>query len=90
MVFQAFQILNSFDIPIGIEVATGEVAADIPSATQWTSVTDMQNRIVYFRTMYNSAIRSIDLNTIDFSSVQYHAKPLDRSKQQPIESIMVK
>ena len=51
---------------------------------------DMQNRIVYFRTMYNSAIRSIDLNTIDFSSVQYHAKPLDRSKQQPIESIMVK
>ena len=90
VVFQAFQILNSFDIPIGIEVATGEVAADIPSATQWTSVTDMQNRIVYFRTMYNSAIRSIDLNTIDFSSVQYHAKPLDRSKQQPIESIMVK
>lgn len=90
VVFQAFQILNSFDIPIGIEVATGEVAADIPSATQWTSVTDMQNRIVYFRTMYNSAIRSIDLNTIDFSSVQYHAKPLDRSKQQPVESIMVK
>lgn len=73
-VLQCFQILNNFDIPIGIEFKPGEVPCDIPSATQWTSATDMTNRIIYFRTMYNSAIRSIDLNTIDFTKVHYQAK----------------
>lgn len=34
-VLQSFQILNNFDIPIGIEFAKGETPVDIPSATQW-------------------------------------------------------
>ncbi|MFR3853142.1 MAG: linear amide C-N hydrolase [Odoribacter splanchnicus] len=34
-----FHILNNFDIPIGIEHPLGK--ADIPSATQWTSVVDL-------------------------------------------------
>ena len=89
-VLQCFQILNNFDIPIGIEFKPGEVPCDIPSATQWTSATDMTNRIIYFRTMYNSAIRSIDLNTIDFTKVHYQAKPMDIAKQQPVETIKIK
>lgn len=86
---QAFQILNNFDIPIGIEYAEGETPCDIPSATQWTSATDINNRIIYFRTMYNSSIRSIDLRNIDFDSTTYRAVPLDTEKQQPIESIRI-
>ena len=61
----------------------------VPSATQWTSATDMNNRIIYFRTMYNSTIRSIDLRSIDFSKVHYRAVPMDTVRQQPIEKIKI-
>ena len=84
---QAFQILNNFDIPVGIEFADGKVPADIPSATQWTSATDMKNRIIYFRTMYNSEIRAIRLDGIDFSETAYQAVPLDEVKRQPVRII---
>lgn len=86
-VLQGFQILNNFDIPVGIETAAGETAADIPSATQWTSATDMTHRVIYFRTMYNSAIRKIDLKNIDFVTVGYKAELLDKVKRQPIVGI---
>lgn len=89
-VLQSFQILNNFDIPIGVEFAEGKIPCDIPSATQWTSATDMSNRIIYFRTMYNSSIRCIDLHTIDFSTTTHQAIPLDKEKQQPVEKIAIK
>lgn len=88
-VLQGFQILNSFDIPIGIEYREGEVPADIPSATQWTSATDIQNGIIYFRSMYDSTIRSIDLRTIDFSTVRYSAQPMDVTKRQPVQVLKI-
>lgn len=87
---QCFQILNNFDIPVGIEFAGGKVPADIPSATQWTSATDPSNRVIYYRTMRDSRIRSIDLKTIDFSRVTYRAVALDNVKQQPIETINIR
>lgn len=89
-VLQGFQILNNFDIPVGIEFAQGQVPADIPSATQWTSATDMKNRKIYFRTMYDSAIRCIDLNQINFGKVKYSDTLLDTVKQQPVRQITVK
>ncbi len=88
-VFQCFQILNNFDIPIGIEFPLGKVPCDIPSATQWTSATDMANGVIYFRTMYDSSIRSVNLRTIDFSKVSYCAVPLDTKKTQPVKEIQV-
>ncbi len=89
-VLQSFQILNNFDIPVGVEFPAGKVPSDIPSATQWTSVTDITNRIIYYRTMYNSAIRSVELNKIDFSKVKYRAIPLDNIRRQPIFSVEIK
>ena len=88
-VMQCFQILNNFDIPIGIEFSSTETPTDIPSATQWTSATDIRNRTIYYRTMYNSTIRSIDLKEIDFGKVKYQAIPLDQSKEQPVERIKI-
>lgn len=88
-VIQCFQILNNFDIPIGIESAPDQTPIDIPSATQWTSATDMTNRIIYYRTMYDNAIRCIDLRKINFTRVKYQAKPLDKVKQQPIIPIRI-
>ena len=89
-VLQGFQILNNFDIPVGIEFAKGQVPVNIPSATQWTSATDMNNLKIYFRTMYNSAIRSINLKDIDFKKVKYRAVPMDKEKQQPVFNIKIK
>lgn len=86
---QGFQILNNFDIPVGIETAPGASAAPIPSATQWTSATDPTHRRLYYRTMYNSAIRCIDLRKVDFARVTYQARPLDEVKQQPIVPVRV-
>ena len=83
------QIPTNFDIPIGVEFAAGEIPADIPSATQWTSATDPVNRVIYYRTMYNSAIRSIDLRQIDFSKVAYRSAPLDEVRQQPVHPIRI-
>lgn len=87
---QCFQILNNFDIPVGIEFAEGKIPADIPSATQWTSVSDIKNRCIYYRTMYNSTIRCIDLRKIRFDKVKYRSELLDMNKLQPIEVIKVK
>ncbi len=89
-VLQGFQILNNFDIPVGIEFEKGKIPADIPSATQWTSATDMSARKIYYRTMYNTAIRCIDLNTIRFDKVKYRAVPLDEVKQQPVVNVVIK
>ena len=88
-VIQCFQILNNFDIPIGIEFAPNLPPVDIPSATQWTSATDMTNRIIYYRTMYDNAIRSIDLRKINFARVKYQTEPLDKVNQQPIIPIRI-
>lgn len=87
---QCFQILNNFDIPIGIEFQKGQQPTDLPSATQWTSATDITNRRIYYRSMHNSAIRCIDLKNIDFSRITYQATPLDAQKEQPIEYIQIK
>ena len=87
-VLQAFHILNNFDIPIGIEHPLGK-APDIPSATQWTSVVDLTNRKVYYKTAYNNTIRCLDMKDIDFSKVKYQSYPLDRQKEQPIEKIVI-
>ena len=89
-VVECFQILNNFDIPIGIEFGAGEQVTDIPSATQWTSATDITNGMIYYRSMYNSAIRCFDLNKIRFDRVKYQVVPLDEVTQQPIVEVRVK
>ena len=89
-VLQAFHILNNFDIPTGTELPLGKAPADMPSATQFTVASDTHNRMIYYRTMYNSNIRCIDLKKIDFEHVKYHSRALDEIKKQPIEMITVR
>ena len=83
-VLAAFYLLNNFDIPLGTEFADKKIPVDMPSATQWTSVTDIAGMKIYFRTMYNSNIRMIDLGKIDFGTVTYSVHPLDPVKEEPI------
>ncbi len=39
----------------------------------------------YYRSEWNSMIRCINLNSIDFGKVKYQTAELDRVKEQPIE-----
>ena len=79
---QAFHILNNFDFPIGAEHAPGTVIPDMPSATQWTAVSDTTNPTFYYRTMYNSAIRKIDLSKINFDTVPYTVTEMDENPRE--------
>lgn len=85
-VMQCFNILDNFNIPIGIEYPRGYVP-DIPSATQWTSVSDLTNREFYYKTMYNTTLRKICLQDIDFGKVKYQSQPLDKERVQPVETL---
>lgn len=86
-VMQAFHILNNFDIPTGIQFEESQQVPDIPSATQWTVASDLSKRRIYYRTMYNSSVRCIDLNHIDFKKVKRQSAPLDEVKQEPVTTI---
>ena len=79
---QAFHILNNFDLPVGAEFAPGEKIPNMPSATQWTAASDLTHPTFYYRTMYNSAIRRIDLTQIDFSAVPYQVLDMDETPQE--------
>ena len=81
-VLEAFHLLNNFDVPIAIENPSEH---NLPSATQWTSAIDLSSRTVYYKTAYNSTIRSISLDNIDFARVKYASYPLDTVQKEPIE-----
>lgn len=83
-VMQAFHLLNNFDVPIGIQYSIDTVPVNMPSATQWTIATDLQNMIIYYHTMYDRAIHRIDMGKIDFAQVKYQAQLLDPQKTQTI------
>ncbi len=79
----AFHILNAVDIPIGAvagpaaSTRTRGAAATAPTPTgtsaleydftQWTTVRDLTNKLFYFRTYDNLAIRDIDLKQLNFT-----------------------
>ena len=89
-VVQAFHILNNFDIPIGSQHPKADIPKDLPSATQFTAVTDQKAMKFYYRTAWNSNIRCIDLNSIDFHRVKYQSRPLDDQQVQPVEVLKIK
>ena len=88
-VLQAFHILNNFDVPLGTEFPVGEYPVNMPSATQWTIANDMHDRIVYYHTMYNRTLRSIDINKIDFATVKFQSHPLDATKAETIIPVSI-
>ena len=90
---ETFQILNNFDIPIGIEHSPSsgqDIPDNLPSATQWTTSSDLQALRFYYRTAWNSTIRCIDLKSIDFSKVRFMSEPLDKTMDQPVEFIKIR
>lgn len=79
---EAFHILNNFDIPIGVEHAGGDIPDNLPSATQWTTCTDVAGGKLYYRTAWNSAIRCLDISRVNFSKAAYTYAPLDKEQEE--------
>lgn len=88
---QAFQILNNFDIPIGAEYTDKKaIPEDLPSATQWTTAINLNDREFYYKTMYNNQVRKIDLKKIDFAKIKYQIIPMEKHKIQPYTELIIK
>ncbi|QQM31818.1 choloylglycine hydrolase family protein [Martelella lutilitoris] len=69
-IFQAFHILNNFDIPRGVarEEEKDEHGNTVSDYTQWTSAVDTANKRFFFRTYENSDIRFVDLMKQDLDA----------------------
>lgn len=86
-VFEAFRILDGFNIPIGMTAKPGKTPKDIESATQITTASDLKNRRYYFHTMSNREVRMIDLSKIDFSKVKEQMIDSDEGKKHTVHEI---
>ena len=89
-VMQAFHLLNHFDIPVGLQYTDPREVPNMPSATQVTIASDLRNQRLYFRTMYDSSIRCIDLKQINFKRVNFQMAALDLDKRQPVEYLTIR
>lgn len=89
---QSFKILEAMIIPVGAVVdvkANSEKSLDMITSTQFTTVSDIDNMKLYYRTMDNSRIRCIDFSNIDFKKVKYQSHPLDTVPEQ-IQTVAVR
>jgi choloylglycine hydrolase len=79
-VWQAFHLLNQFDLPLGAIRGTdnGKPIADF---TNWTTAADMKHLRYYFNTYQNRRIKMVDLNKIVLNS-----KDLQIISMQELES----
>ncbi|NIZ11011.1 choloylglycine hydrolase family protein [Pseudooceanicola sp. HF7] len=62
-IFDAFHILNNFDIPKGSirQEDQGQVITDY---TIWTSASDTKNRVYYYKTYDSQSVESIDVRKV--------------------------
>jgi len=89
-VFEAFRILDSFNIPLGAIMARDQLPVDIEGATQITSVCDLDNRVYYYHTMFNRQVRRIDLKKIDFKKVKQQVLDDDTGRLHEVRELLVK
>jgi choloylglycine hydrolase len=87
-VFEAFRILDSFNIPLGSLATVGEQPTDIPGATQITTAADLTNRVFYFHTMANRQVQKLDLKEIDFGRIPQQVLDSGRRRTQAVHSIV--
>lgn len=86
-VFEAFRILDNFNIPVGATGSADRIATDIASATQITTACDLKNRVLYFHTMDNRQIQKLDLRKIDFAAVQHQVIRQGAIREQQVHEI---
>ncbi|MGK7958863.1 MAG: linear amide C-N hydrolase [Crocosphaera sp.] len=89
-IYEIFRILDNFNVPLGATEGSdieGDVA-DMRSATLWTTAVDTKNLKLYYHTQHNRRVRMVDLNTINFDTLEEVTfLPLDQEKRQDIDTI---
>ncbi len=70
----AEHILNANDIPLGV-VRAGAMG---PDYTQWIVIKDLTNKVLYFRSYQDLALKKVEINKLDF-------KPGGKMKPLPID-----
>jgi choloylglycine hydrolase len=88
-VFEAFRILDGFNIPVGVTGKPDKIASDIESATQITTAADLTNKRYYFHTMSNREVRMIDLSKIDFAAVKDQMIDVDGGKKHTVRELSI-
>ncbi|NRB62209.1 MAG: linear amide C-N hydrolase [Saprospiraceae bacterium] len=86
-VFESFRILDNFNIPIGAQIPSDYLPDDIVGATQITTASDLKNKVFYYHTMWNRQIRKIDLNAIDFATVEEQIIDDDAQKMNNMKDV---
>lgn len=87
--YEVFRILDNFNVPIGAAEGQGHGKTQgIRSATQWTTVSDTKNRVIYYHTMNNRRVRKIELEKINFTNgTDLVRLPIDKEKTEDIEDV---
>ena len=88
-VFEAFRILDNFNIPSGATVKNDQIASDIKGTTQITTAHDLRNQKMYFHTMSDRQVRMLDLKKINFNTVKHKLLNIGESRQQTIKEIFL-
>lgn len=88
-VYEMFRMLDNFNLPLGSAEGEGEAKTKgMRSSTIWTTVYDTKNKALYYHTQHNRRVRTVDMNKIDFASVNEQLViPLDKTKSQDIEDV---
>lgn len=79
-VFQAFHILNQFDIPMG-SVRAIENKTAVPEYTLATTVRDPNNLKYYFKTYNDQTIKMINLNSFDLNAKEIKTFAMDGNQK---------
>ncbi len=82
----AFHVLNAVDIPVGavaqrVPGKDGAAPTLAYEMTQWATVHDLTNRLLYFRTYGNLAIRVVNLGKIDWTGKAIRHVPMPTGMQ---------
>ena len=89
-VFEAFRILDNFNIPLGATVPRNALPQDITSATQITTAADLKERKFYYHTMFNRDVRMIDLKKIDFGTLKAQIIDDDSTRRDTVRELSPK
>lgn len=73
---RVLNMLNHFDLPLGLKNYRHVDGRTMPQYTQWTSVTDLRDKRIYFRVHGNPNLQMVDLDDIDLSGGEIVTLPV--------------
>lgn len=78
----ATHLLNTVDIPYGDVVEQGKKKS--MDFTQWTTIKDLTNKVLYYRTYQDTSLKKIDFSQLDFTNgMPTSSQPLSTTADYP-------